>query len=305
MDGRVAIWAVVVSLLLIGSQPSQAQQAVGPAAAPAQPRLQEARRSGQVISPLHAFLGIDPVTGEFKPARQGSPAASVRPQGSAPNNPPELASGEPGTSAPLNGSEPSTDFQIDDKTLDDFRASISKALDEHDDGALAASIANLTRSMKYDRFSLLDPRIERIGYLALFLYPLGIVLSELYGVWSRRHTVGRLERERRFYARQRNRRFTLAAFSAATIGLFWWAGEHSFWWGEPRRLVAFIAGLTFLAAASALLRLIIARAAKEYVARTVEDLRMQQLALEKEIRELRSRLQGNGIEGTVATDTRP
>jgi hypothetical protein len=294
MDGRLAIFAAV-AVVVFGASPSQAQQPVRPATPRAQPRLPE---SGQVISPLHAFLGIDPVTGEFKPARQVKPAQ----QGSARNNPADSAAGEAASDVPPNGSETPTDFQFDEKTLDDFRAAIGKALDEHDDGALAATIANLTRGMKYDQFSLLDPRIERIGYLALFLYPLGIVVSELYGSWARRQTVARLERERRFYARQRNRRFTLAALSAGTIGLFWWAGEHSFWWDEPRRLVAFIAGLTLLAAASALFRLIIARAAKEYVARTVEDLRMQQVALEKEIRELRSRLHGNVLEGNVAGD---
>jgi hypothetical protein len=247
------------------------------------------------LSPLHAFLGIDPITGQFKPA--GGP----RRPASAPNNPAEGAAGaESLSAAPAGGLETSTDFQTGEMSLDDFRSAITKAIDEHDDGALAATLANLTRGAGYESFSLLDPRIERIGYLVLFLYPLGIVISELCGVWARRHTLARTERDRHFFARQRNRRFTLAACSATTIGLFWWAGENSFWWSDPQRLGAFVVGLALLLAVSALLRLIIARAARDYPVRVIEDLRLQQLALEKEIQDLRRRLQGHALTDAVS-----
>ncbi|HEV7999907.1 MAG TPA: hypothetical protein VGP63_08515, partial [Planctomycetaceae bacterium] len=117
----------------------------------------------------------------------------------------------------------------------------------------------------------MSPQIERLGYLALFLYPLGIVLSEMYGVWSRRNTPARAERERRYWARHLRRRLALAAISTTTIGLFWWAGEHRFWWNEPQRLLSILTVLASLLAISALLRLIIARAAKDYPFRVIED----------------------------------
>jgi hypothetical protein len=180
-------------------------------------------------------------------------------------------------------------------TLDELRTALSKAIDQHDEGALSATLANLTHEAGYPSFSLLDPRIERLGYAVLFLYPLGIVLSELCGAWARRWSLARTDFDRRFYARQRKRRFMLATCSAATIGLFWWAAENSFWWNDSQRLAGFAAGLTLLLAISAILRLLIARAAKDYPARVIEQLRLQQVALEKEILELRRRLQSGTL----------
>ncbi len=181
-------------------------------------------------------------------------------------------------------------MQVGEMTLDELQAAVTKAISEHQEGALAGTLASLTRGVGNDPFSLIDPRIEQLGYAIMFLYPLGIVLSELYGTWARRRTGACVESDRRFYARQRRRRFTLAALAAATIGLFWWAADNSFWWNDSQRLVAVVAGLTFLTLAAAILRRIIARAAKDYPARVIEEMRIKQLALEKEIQELRRRL---------------
>jgi hypothetical protein len=302
---RFGFCATAFGISLFSASWSDAQQAVParriPSQAappqPAAPQLAEpssSREAGQMLSPLHAFLGIDPVTGEFKP-RNGSlrPAEPSR-SNRAPGN-----GAPPAVSVPAGSDASSTEFQIEESTLDEFRAALTKAIDERDDEALASTLANLTRGVGYDQLSLVSTRFERLGYLALFLYPLGIVLSEVYGVWSRRHTPARNERDRRYYARQRRRRFALAVCSTTTIGLLWWAGEHRFWWNDPERLVPVMALLALLFLVSGGLRLVIARAARDYPIRVIEDLRLQQFALENEIKELRRRLQGDPIVDAV------
>ncbi len=295
MFGRRACWAVAVSLALVSASVADGQPAPVPQSRSAQPASPAEGR--QTLSPLHSLLGIDPLTGEFK--RPGAPLRAG--ESTTPRAAPTAT---PGSEDPLIfensrfGTSPGQG-QLSEATLDDFRAAITKAIDEHDDDALAAAFTNLTRGAGYEGFSLVSPQIERLGYMALFLYPLGILLSEMYGIWSRRNAPVRAERERRYWARHLRRRLVLAAISITTIGLFWWAGEHRFWWNEPQRLLFILIVLASLLAISALLRLIIARAAKDYPFRVIEDLRMQQFALENEIKELRRRLQGDGLTDVV------
>ncbi len=135
--------------------------------------------------------------------------------------------------------------------------------------------------------------------LALFVYPLGIALGAIYSAWAGRRRHVRTERDRRHDARQLRRRLALAISTAATIGLFWWASEYNFWWSEPTKLLAAAAGLTVLVLLSAALRLIISRAANDYSRSTIEDLRCQHAALCDEVKELRKRLQGDGIPETI------
>jgi hypothetical protein len=285
------IYATVLALALESVTLLDAQdtnRAKPPQSQPTPPRLPDEPASGETLSPLHAFLGIDPVTGQFKP-RNAPPA--VPPKQTAPD-------GAPVSVQP--GSEPSTELPFTESTIDDLRAAITKALDEHDDAALAATLTNLTRGVSgYDQLSFVSSRLERLGYLALFLYPLGIVISELYGAWSRRGPLAQSPRERRYYSRQRARRLVLATCSTATVGLFWWAGENRFWWSEPERLLPVAAVIALLLTVSAGLRMMIARAAKDYPFQIIQDLRMQQFALENEIKELRLRLQGDPIAKAV------
>src|SRR5580704_14783738 len=80
------------------------------------PRLPDEPASGAPLSPLHAFLGIDPVTGEFKP-RNAPPTAPK----------PTEPDGTPLATEP--GSEVSSGLPIGESTIDDFRAAVTKALD--------------------------------------------------------------------------------------------------------------------------------------------------------------------------------
>ncbi|HET6324063.1 MAG TPA: hypothetical protein VFG04_05140 [Planctomycetaceae bacterium] len=293
MFGRIVCQATVFSLAIAGLASADGQQtSVPPQHSPGATAPADGR---QALSPLHAFLGIDPITGEFK-----RPGGSARSGESRPNEAPAVGPTGSFSNENSNGSDSTGGGSpLSEATLDDFRAAIAKAVDEHDDDALAAAFTNLTRSTGYEGFSLVSPQIERLGYLALFLYPLGIVISEFYGGWSRRNTPRRTERERCYWGRHVRRRLVLAALSVTTISVFWWAGENRFWWNDPQRLMAVLAALALLMALSALLRLIISRAAKDYPFRVIEDLRMQQFALENEIKELRRRLSGDGLTDAV------
>jgi hypothetical protein len=288
---KSGLCATAIGVALVTAAALPAQQTAPTAAKPAPaPRLPDEPTSGETLSPLHAFLGIDPITGEFKPRNAPPRATSPRNQNGA----------QSGTAAGTEAGSETPAELIGETTLDDFRAAVTKALEEHNDDALAATLANLTRGVSgYDQLSLMSSRAERLGYLALFLYPLGIVLSELFGVWSRRSPQPRSPRDRRYYSRQCARRLALAACSTASIGLFWWAGEHRFWWTEPERLVPVAAALALTLSISAGLRLIIARAARDYPVQVIEDLRMQQFVLENEIKELRRRLKADPIVDAV------
>jgi hypothetical protein len=248
------------------------------------------------LSPLHAFLGIDPVTGEFRspnasPPRNAPQTAETRPAGPAAN------SGAPAT-PPID--DPSADLQLGGTSVEEVRAAIVKALDSGDDNALASALLKMPAAGGFDQLTAFASQFAWVGYL-LLLYPLGIVLSELYSTWMRRRQNRTTENDRRFYSRQLRRSLLLTACTAASIAIIWFAGEHNFWWNEPARLIAAVVALCFLGLIAASLRLINRRAASRYSLTVIEVLRRQQLALQIEVQELRKRLHA----ATVATALEP
>lgn len=301
----------------------------------APPQGLPAREAPRTLSPLHAFLGIDPMTGEFKPPSANAAGATPRvanqsatnlptqpPVGanadkSAAATPPEIAADaakaptsnteSPPAQSPLRdmlaraaetGELPPGNTVIGDTTVDDLRAQITKAVEERDDTALAAALSRATGGAGYgELFPLV--RYAQAATLLLLIYPLCIVLGAIYSAWAGRRQLVRTDRDRRHDARQLRRRLTLACSTAATIGLVWLAGENNFWWNEPRKLLAAIVGTTILMMASAGLRMAIRRATSDHAQRTIEDLRFQHAALCDEVKELRKRLQGDGIPETV------
>ena len=68
---------------------------------------------------------------------------------------------------------------------------------------------------------------------------------------------------------------------------------------DPRKLGAALVAATVLMLVSAGLRTLIRRSANDYARKTIEDLRCQHAALSREVKELRKRLQGEGIPETV------
>jgi hypothetical protein len=268
------------------------------------------------LSPLHAFLGIDPVTGEFKPANAAAskvappaPAAvknALQPKSTSTADP-DIGENVAGNStlrdilsrAAESGELPAANTRIGDTTIDELGAEITKAINTKDDHALEAALGKVTRNLGYGAAAFPGAQYVQLATLAFLLYPLGIVVMALGSAWGAKRRPLRTDRDRRHDGRQLRRRLALAASTAATIGLVWWAGECNFWLSEPAKLLAALGVLTLLLLVSAGLRLLIRRAASDYARRTIEDLRFQHAALCEEVKQLRRRLQDDGIPETV------
>jgi hypothetical protein len=313
MFGRSWSTAAALWFLLAGVSTTLAQ----PPAANPPARNSAAKPVPQTLSPLHAFLGIDPVTGEFKPAN-ASPPRATPPRATTPQTivgkegtgrPVDTADTEKsGAESPLrdilnraaqSGELPPGDTPIGDTTFDDLRAEITKAIDARDEHALTEALTRVTRGFGTEGLAIPGMNYAQALTLALLIYPLGIALGAFYAAWAGRRRDLRTDRDRRHDARQLRRRLALAGSIAATIGLCWWAGECNFWLSEPTKLLAAVSVVTVLLLISAGLRLLISRAAASYSRRTIEDLRFQHAALCEEVKELRKRVQGDGIPEAV------
>ena len=299
--------------ILVASATACAAQTDNPSGSPKNPPAQEVPRT---LSPLHAFLGIDPVTGEFKPpnassakVRGATPEVSA---GTSQRKTVERSSGPEGaeraaegsslrdllTQAAESGELPPGNTVIGDTTVDELRTQITKAVGDQDDQALTAALARVTGAAGSDE-AFPGAKYAQLATLAFLVYPLGIALSALFAAWTGSRRRVRTDRDRRHDGRQLRRRLTLAMTMASTIGLVWLAGENNFWWSEPRKLAAAIVAISVLMVVSAGLRMLIRRAASDYARKTIEDLRCQHAALCDEVKELRKRLQGEGMPETV------
>jgi hypothetical protein len=310
MHGRNWVCTVAVGLVLASAGRSLAQSA--PPSAPA--KNSPAPEAARPLSPLHAFLGIDPVTGEFKPPN--APPAKVPGQTAAmPSrgeqtpqtaSPPATADGQPAAKgesleellarATETGELPPGNTRVGDTTLDELRAQLTKAVNEGDDQALSAVLRSAT-GVGGELFP--GANYLQLATLALLLYPMSIATGAFFSAWVAGRREVRTDRDRKHDGRQLRRRLTLAASVAGTIGICWLAGENNFWWNEPRKLGAALVAVTVLMLVSAGLRTIIRRSATDYAHHTIEDLRCQHAALSQEVKELRKRLQGEGIPETV------
>jgi hypothetical protein len=279
--------ATALCILLAVWEPSCAQEtnsSKSPASRPPAP-------TRQTLSPLHAFLGIDPVTGEFKPPNASRPPTAPASTDSSPQATPSRPDGAP-------ADVPVADLPLGGTTVDELRAAIAKAIDNGDEDALATALLKVPGGAGYDRLMAFGAQYAWLGYLFL-LYPLGIVLSELYSAWARRKENATSEKDRRFYGRQLRRSVLLTVCTTASVALVWWAGENNFWWDQPARLIVVAAALSLLILISAALRLITRRAAARYSLTVIEDLRLQHAVLQREVEELRGRLQRSTIADAI------
>jgi hypothetical protein len=312
MHGHNWLCTVAVGLVLANAGRTLAQST--PSSAPAKnlPPPEAARP----LSPLHAFLGIDPVTGEFKPPNapparapaQTTATPSREEQNPQAASPPATAGGQPPakgesleellTRATETGELPPGNTRVGDTTLDELRARLTKAVNEGDDQALSAALRSATG---VGNGGELFPGANylQLATLALLIYPMGIAIGAFFSAWLAGRREVRTDRDRKQDGRQLRRRLTLAASVAGTIGICWLAGENNFWWNEPRKLGAALVAATALMLVSAGLRMLIRRSATDYARKTIEDLRCQHASLSREVKELRKRLQGEGIPETV------
>jgi hypothetical protein len=312
MFGRLCSCAGVVCLMLASATSCPAQVSSPVPAAKNPP----AREVSHPLSPLHAFLGIDPVTGEFKPPNavppKGTPPAQTATKGTVPSEMGVTSdvgadAGSVGQSplrdilsrAAESGELPPGNTPIGDTTIDALRAEVTQAIDSGDDQALQAVLGKVTGNLGNGGLAFPGAQYVQAATLVFLIYPVGIAMAALWFAWAARRRPLRTDRDRRHDARQLRRRLALALSTAATIGILWWAGERSFWLSEPTKLLAAVGALGVLFLISAGLRLLIRRSASDYARRTIEDLRFQHAALCEEVKELRQRLQGDQIPETV------
>jgi hypothetical protein len=310
MHGRNWFCTVAVGLALASAGRSLAQSSAPSAPAKNPPPAETARP----FSPLHAFLGIDPITGEFKSAN-APPAkppaqtpAAASPGDQAPQSASPTAAGQPParrdsfeevlTRTAETGELPPGDTKIGDTTLDELRTGVNKFLADGDERALSSVLRTAT-GLGDGKELFPGANYLQLATLALLIYPLWIAIAACFSAWAARHRDVRTDGDRRHDGRQLRRRLTLAASIAGTIGICWLAGERKFWLDEPHKLGAALVAVTVLALVSAGMRTLIRRSATDYARKTIEDLRCQHAALSQEVKELRKKLQSEGIPETV------
>ena len=200
MFGRLSCFAAaVVCLLLADGGASLAQSAASPAAKIPSPA--QAQTQPQTLSPLHAFLGIDPVTGEFKPpstalrksrvphpaspsSRLPKPLPATRlPPFRPPSRTAGTTLGEILSRAADSGDLPAGDTPIGDTTVDELRTALVKAVDERDDQALTAAINKVATNFGYGEVATPALKYAEATTLIFFLYPLGILIGAFYAAW--------------------------------------------------------------------------------------------------------------------------
>ncbi len=162
---------------------SAAAQVSSPAPAAKYPPAREVSRP---LSPLHAFLGIDPVTGEFKPpnavAPKATPPAQTANKGTAPSEPGaasevEADQGSSGesplrdilTRAAESGELPPGNTRIGDTTIDELRAEVTKAVDSGDDQALQAALGKVTGNLGNGALALPGAAIFPGSHVGVFV----------------------------------------------------------------------------------------------------------------------------------------
>ena len=128
---QVARSVVTVLCVLLAAAPSGAEDKAPPPPSPGR----TSTPAQPTISPLHAFLGIDPVTGEFKPPRPQQPRT---PAATAAKPAP------PGTSLETDNSP--SDLPLGATDVEDLRTAVVRALENGDDQALAAALLKLPQA---------------------------------------------------------------------------------------------------------------------------------------------------------------
>ena len=289
-------------------EPTQVQPADGstesnkpPSTAPARdPQRPDPKPT---LSPLHTFLGIDPTNDKFEPGngqrrRGGSPPGKTRavtPQAvagadaapSQANTVSQDRSVAVGRNSADSGDPDAMPFT---KSAEEVRAAIVDALQRGDQGALASLLSTWGQGSGYERLLETTRQYSLILYLLCLIYPLAIFSSESLQWFARRYETGLTDRDRRYYGRRLRRRLMLAAVLTGTIVLFWWGSAHNFWWERPQQLALFAAAVIALGLTSAVLRIIIRRAAARYPVLVIRDLYQKQVELQEEVEELRKRL---------------
>ena len=228
-------------------------------------------------SPLHTYLGIDTETGEF---RDPADAPALR------NASGEKPHAENANGGNANGGNASGE-NVNGETavgVDDFREALQK---------LAAGEGELAGLLSGSDAGSLTGMMRTVGVasiLVMLVYPLGIVLVELFGGTDLREDATLTAEDRRHLRRRRRRRLLLAGCWAAAITLLA-AGQYAgYWWREPAKLSALAAAVAVCLLAAGTLTGLIRRADADYPAALLRAVRTRQDELAAEVADLRRRV---------------
>jgi hypothetical protein len=269
----------------------------------------------EVLSPLHALLGIDPVTGQFK-----SPSPAQPPVASQPPSETETLAANSEEKAPEKAlqQDPSPAADSPSSTIPDRVAdqrptaterppvdavadraevvlgAVSDFLEGADQESLSKVASVLPQAFQED--ALLNRYLAFYWWMSLAviallaLYPIGILISELSGWWTRRHDRD-LSVLDQTYHRTRLRRRLLLAGLLLGLAILVPLGGYSFQWANsPAWLTAYWGVVLLLAVWAWVLGAVVKRSAKWYAQAVVRELRRNQLELQQELDDLRKRI---------------
>lgn len=293
---------LAVLFYLLAGGPAVADSASGPTSNSSAPpaRVESAAETKQhlparaaagksTLSPLHAFLGIDPVSGEF--VGEGS-AANARTQ-------PPSADTNPNSTQKFvdRGNQIAANSAAWQELADDLppeSAALLRQLQAVSQSEPTFGWNSLPRLFE----GPVDPRgiaslswsISLATALIFMIFPVTIAISEGFRFWMSRQDLSRLPSEQR-YERARLRRGLLQAL--LWTAAIWLAavGSHAFaWWASFPRAVIFWAGVVLLSIGAWSVGKVIRLSATRHRDRLSRELRRYVLETRQELDELRRQL---------------
>lgn len=261
------------------------------------------REQHEVLSPLHALLGIDPVTGQFKSPRapQPSPDTSglvknsedtVSENAPQPDPNPTAEPTTPVSPPPLAAQRQPVDAVADQAEV--VLGAVSDLLKETDQESLSKVASVLPQILQEDR--MFNRYLAFYWWMSLAivallaLYPMAITVSELSAWWTRRHDSDLNELDQKYHRTRFRRRLLLAGLLLALAILVPLGGYSIQWTNSPAWLTAYWGIVLLLAAWAWGLGSLVKWSAKRYGQAVVRDLRRNQLELQQELDDLRKRI---------------
>lgn len=249
---RCLIWHIGLSglfaCLTCGSVAAQLQEAVS--------------NSPQRNSPLHDFLGIDPVSGKFvdKPS-----------------------------TADTSSDNPGIEAQDASDTAAQSRAAIQELSEQISSGSLESLSDLVGGGVERGRLAELQQWMIWITAAILLFYPLSMVLAEGYQ-WSKmRSNDDLVDADRRHLNARFMRRLVQASLLVVLVAALTLASLNNYWWQQPilLSLTLIISGLLCIAVGT--LHRLIGQADKDHSLTLIRQVQREQLEMRADVEELRRR----------------
>ncbi|WP_164103398.1 hypothetical protein [Candidatus Laterigemmans baculatus] len=270
----------------------QAADAEGASEAAEQPVSERSTDSERPFSPLHDFLGIDPESGEFvdRPSGSRTDPTSTEPTstGEEVESKEERDATSRADSSPTRSSDPVAEAEAATEAVRRFTERLGGGSLE--EGSLSELSSLFGERLGEDRLSGLTRRLAWLTAGLLSLYPLSILLGELFGAWFRQDAAELTDLDRQYRRTRLLRRLLLSACWIALIILGTIASLNSYWWGQPRSFTLFCVAAAVLGIAIATLTSMIKEAAKHYSLTLLRQMRREQLEIRTDLDELCKRM---------------